>query len=43
MEIKEYNDIIYAESIYVFYLLGQQGDQTSQSKEKSTLNTHWKD
>ena len=23
--------------------LGRQGDQTSQSKRKSTLNTHWKD
>ena len=23
--------------------LGQQGDQTSQLKRKSTLNTHWKD
>ena len=23
--------------------LGQQGDQTSQNKRKSTLNTHWKD
>ena len=23
--------------------LGQQGDKTSQSEEKSTLNTHWKD
>ena len=23
--------------------LGQQGDQTSQSQRKSTLNTHWKD
>ena len=23
--------------------LGQQGDQTSESKRKSTLNIHWKD
>ena len=23
--------------------LGQQGDQTSQSYRKSTVNTHWKD
>ena len=28
---------------YYWESLGQQGDQTSQSSGKSTLNTHWKD
>ena len=31
------------DEFYKYIVVGLQGDQTSQSQRKSTLNTHWKD